>query len=162
MQLFVAGLSYREIARAVGLRSPQSVCNIVERGLADGGPRREPLADDALAMFIERSEAVLRAHWRRAMEGDVRATEAVRRIWICRPGCMGCTAARPAAAGAAVMRPAPTLSGTRTAWTRWSGGAGIGRRRLRLRCRRAPAPPTRYPGAAAAERTGKRRSGLGA
>ena len=80
MQLFVAGLSYREIARAVGLRSPQSVCNIVERGLADGGPRREPLADDALAMFIERSEAVLRAHWRRAMEGDVRATEAVRRI----------------------------------------------------------------------------------
>ena len=51
MQLFVAGLSYREIARAVGLRSPQSVCNIVERGLADGGPRREPLADDALAMF---------------------------------------------------------------------------------------------------------------
>ena len=35
VQLFLAGASYRSIAGAVGLRSPQSVGNIVQREFAD-------------------------------------------------------------------------------------------------------------------------------
>lgn len=40
IRLFVAGHSYRVIAGLVGLRSPQSVANVVERELAAAARRR--------------------------------------------------------------------------------------------------------------------------
>jgi hypothetical protein len=40
IRLFVAGNSYRAIAETVGLRSPQSVANIIDRELVAAARRR--------------------------------------------------------------------------------------------------------------------------
>ncbi|CAN5758417.1 hypothetical protein BH09ACT7_BH09ACT7_18360 [soil metagenome] len=80
LQLFMAGVPYRRIAEVVGLRSPQAVANVIDRELDAGGPRREVLSGDALAMFTERSEALLRSRWTRAMGGDAKAGDAALRI----------------------------------------------------------------------------------
>lgn len=81
MKLVLAGWSYRDAGAAVGLRSPASVHAIVKRELGDDGDaRRELLTDQAGAMFIERTEAVLRANWAAALAGDHKATLAVMRV----------------------------------------------------------------------------------
>lgn len=61
LRLFLAGASYRQIARRVGLRSPQSVGNIVRRELRSGAGLGTPVTDLGRAVFVERSEALLAA-----------------------------------------------------------------------------------------------------
>jgi hypothetical protein len=80
--LFLAGLSYRDIAAVVGLRSPTSVGNIVQQefGSPDSAARRGLLTDAAFAMWQERSERLLRAHWGRALDGNHRSAELCRKL----------------------------------------------------------------------------------
>lgn len=80
VQLFLGGASYRSIAGAVGLRSPQSVGNIVARAFAGSSQRRELLTDEAFAVWQERTEALLNAHWDRALGGDQRSAEVCRKV----------------------------------------------------------------------------------
>ena len=80
VQLFLGGTSYRSIAGAVGLRSPQSVGNIVRRALGSSSQRRELLTDEAFAVWQERSERLLRAHWGPALDGNYRSAELCRKI----------------------------------------------------------------------------------
>jgi hypothetical protein len=75
LRLFLAGVSYRQIARRVGLRSPQSVANIVRRELRSGAGPGTPITEMGRAVFIERSEALLAAVWPGAMAGDHQAGE---------------------------------------------------------------------------------------
>lgn len=76
--LVLAGASYREAGAAVGLRSPSTVHAIMSRALA-GDARRQVLASEAGAMFLERSEALIRANWGDAMSGDYQASVMVLR-----------------------------------------------------------------------------------
>jgi hypothetical protein len=67
--LFLAGLSYRNIAAVVGLRSPTSVGNIVQRqfGAPDSAARRGLLTYEAFAVFQKGSGCFARiggARWR--------------------------------------------------------------------------------------------------
>jgi hypothetical protein len=58
LRLYVAGHTCREIARAVGLRSPQSVGIVVRRVGGCG-----VLTEFGRVVFVQRSEALLLAHW---------------------------------------------------------------------------------------------------
>jgi hypothetical protein len=80
LQLFLGGASHRTIARAVGLRSHRSVGNIVQAALGSTTDRRELLTDEAFAVWQERSERLLRAHWGPALEGNHRSAELCRKI----------------------------------------------------------------------------------
>lgn len=83
IELLLAGLTYREIAGATGFRSVSGVHRIVQRELAEGATRRDVLTDDARALFIERSEGLLRAHWDRATRAenpDHRSAELCRKV----------------------------------------------------------------------------------
>jgi hypothetical protein len=62
LQLFCRGVAYRRIARAAGLRSPQSVWEVVRRELGHARASREPVAEVGRALFVERQEALLAAH----------------------------------------------------------------------------------------------------
>ncbi|MEN4448100.1 hypothetical protein [Mycobacterium sp. SM3041] len=76
LALFAAGLSLRQIADRVGLASPQSVSNIVRRE----SPRHRTLIGAAGAIFIERTEALLRANMPAALRGDYKAALIVDRV----------------------------------------------------------------------------------
>lgn len=80
--LFLAGGSYRSIARAVGLKSHHTVSAIVERSFAgpSSSQRRELLTDEAFALWQERTERLFRAHWAPALEGNVRSAEVCRKL----------------------------------------------------------------------------------
>ncbi|EHI13414.1 hypothetical protein [Mycolicibacterium thermoresistibile] len=78
VQLVLAGASYREAGAAVGLRSPSTIHAIMQRALA-GDARQDVLASEAGAMFVERSEALIRANWADAMAGDYQASVMVLR-----------------------------------------------------------------------------------
>lgn len=78
VQLVLAGASYRETAAAVGLRSSSTVHGIMQRALA-GDARRDVLSSQSGAMFLDRSEALIRANWPDAMEGDYQASVIVLR-----------------------------------------------------------------------------------
>jgi hypothetical protein len=78
--LWLSGASYRAVARAVGLRSPQSVHNIVQRVLAGSSQRRDLLTDEAFAVWQERTERLFQAHWARALDGNYRSSEVCRKI----------------------------------------------------------------------------------
>ena len=80
VRLFLAGLTYRDIGAVVGLRSPQSVGNIVQRELAASAARRGLLTDEAFAVWQERSERLFRAHWGRALDGNYRSAELCRKL----------------------------------------------------------------------------------
>jgi hypothetical protein len=80
LRLFLLGASYRAIARSVGLRSPQSVCNIVRRELRSDDRSFSPATKFGRAIFVERSEALLRAVWPAAMAGDHDAGEECLRL----------------------------------------------------------------------------------
>ena len=80
VRLFLSGATYRSIANAVGLRSPQSVCNIVHQAMAGSSQRRDLLTDEALAVWQERSERLLCAHWGAALQGNHRSAEVCRKI----------------------------------------------------------------------------------
>lgn len=74
LNLFIAGATYKQIGEhpdiALGI---SQVDRIVKRELARAAKRRDLLADQALTMWVERSEALLRANWAKAMGGDYRA-----------------------------------------------------------------------------------------
>jgi hypothetical protein len=83
LRLFLAGETYRQIGQSVGLRSVSGVHRIVQREMAEGAARREVLTDDALALWQERTEGLLRAHWERATRADSpdhRSAEMVRKL----------------------------------------------------------------------------------
>lgn len=80
LQLFVAGATYQQIARAVNLRSAGTVHGIVAKQLSDAAQRREFLTDEAFSMFQERTERLFRAHWGRALDGDHKSAEVCRKI----------------------------------------------------------------------------------
>lgn len=80
LQLFLGGASHRTIAKAVGLRSHRSVGNIVQAALGSTTDRRDPLTDEALAVWQERSERLFCAHWGRALEGNHRSAELCRKL----------------------------------------------------------------------------------
>jgi hypothetical protein len=70
LQLFLAGLTYREIGGATGFRSTSGVHRVVQRELAAGARRREVLSDEPFVLWQERTEALLHAHWDRATRAD--------------------------------------------------------------------------------------------
>lgn len=80
--LFLAGGSYRSIARAVGLKSHHTVAAIVERSFAgpSSSQRRELLTDEAFAVWQERTERLFRAHWIPALDGNHRSAEVCRKL----------------------------------------------------------------------------------
>jgi hypothetical protein len=80
MKLFYAGASYRQISEAVGLRSPQSIANVVQREMAAGGDQREFMADESRAVWVERWQQLWRANYPAAMAGDHRALAECRRL----------------------------------------------------------------------------------
>lgn len=80
LQLFLAGATYRSIGAAVGLRSTQSIHQIIQREMSSAARRRALLTDEALAVYQERVEALFRAHWGPALRGDHRSAEICRRL----------------------------------------------------------------------------------
>jgi len=54
--------------------------NIVARALDGSSARRELLTVEAFAVWQERSERLLRAHWGRALDGDHRSAELCRKL----------------------------------------------------------------------------------
>lgn len=75
LRMFLAGASYRQIARRVGLRSQQSVGNVITRELRLRRGISGVMTETGRALFIERSEALLAAAWPGAMGGDPEAGE---------------------------------------------------------------------------------------
>jgi hypothetical protein len=80
IKLLLAGASYRDICAVVGLRSPQSVANIVQRELSGSAQRRDLLTDEAFAVWQERTERLFQAHWARALDGSYRSSDLCRKI----------------------------------------------------------------------------------
>jgi len=109
VKLFLAAASYRDIAAVVGLRSPQSVGNIVARELSGSAPRRDLLTDEAFAVGQERSERLFEAHWARALEGNYRSAEVCRKILGHQATVygVGCDGALPAGTRADAVEPEP-------------------------------------------------------
>jgi hypothetical protein len=105
LQLFLAGLTYREIGAATGFRSTSGVHRVVQRELAAGAARREVLSDEPFVLWQERTEALLAAHWDRATRADgpdYRSAELCRKL-------LG-QQARVYGLGADVPLPAPTAT----------------------------------------------------
>lgn len=79
VRLVLAGLTYAEVAQQVGLRSPASVSNIIDREL--GAEQRRALGSGhAAALLLERSEALWSAHYPRALQGDHRSAVVCLRV----------------------------------------------------------------------------------
>lgn len=80
MELFLDGLTYREIGEATGLRSVSGVHRIVQREMKGSAARRGLLTDEAFAIWQERTEALFNAHWDAALDGDHRSAEICRKL----------------------------------------------------------------------------------
>ncbi|EIU63236.1 hypothetical protein [Mycobacteroides abscessus] len=79
MRLFVAGWSYREIARHPNVDlAHQTVAQIVHAELQKSG--RTAFTEQVGTIYLERLETLLRASWPQAINGDLRAIEVVRRV----------------------------------------------------------------------------------
>jgi hypothetical protein len=78
LRMFLAGVTYRDIGRKVGL-SLGGVHKVVKRELRQSADRREDV-DGAVEAYLSRMEALLSASWRKALGGDVRATNECRRL----------------------------------------------------------------------------------
>lgn len=74
LDLFLAGANYRQIAAAVGLKSHSSVHRIIEREIENSNLRLKLLTDQRVAVFIERTETLFRAHWTAALRGDYKSS----------------------------------------------------------------------------------------
>lgn len=81
MQFFFAGWSEREIARhhSVGLTGGR-VHQIIDEEMKKLAGRHDLLSDQALPMYIERLETLLKATWPKAVSGDLKAVEVARRL----------------------------------------------------------------------------------
>lgn len=114
--LYLAGMTYRDIASVVNV-SASRVHQIVERELDAGADRRELLTTKAADMLIERTEALLRANWAKAMRGDYRAGLLVDRMLARQSRLFGLDRA-----GGAVPEPTvPDGEDELTAWRRRRG-----------------------------------------
>jgi DNA-binding CsgD family transcriptional regulator len=94
LQLFIAGVPYRQIGERHNI-THTAVEKIVQREMAKAAKRRDYLADQALAMHVERSEALFRAHFGNALNGDVKAAEFCRRLLAQQTRLYGLDAATP-------------------------------------------------------------------
>lgn len=109
-------MTYRDIASVVNV-SASRVHQIVERELDAGADRRELLTTKAADMLIERTEALLRANWAKAMRGDYRAGLLVDRMLARQSRLFGLDRA-----GGAVPEPTvPDGEDELTAWRRRRG-----------------------------------------
>jgi hypothetical protein len=79
LRLFIAGATYRQIARALNC-GLATVSRAVAAQLAAGQTRRELLSEEALAVHTERTERLFQAHWQKALGGDHRSAEICRKI----------------------------------------------------------------------------------
>ncbi|QBP29665.1 RNaseE [Mycobacterium phage Typha] len=79
LRLHIAGATYRQIAEACDI-SVGMADKIVKRELAKAAARRDLLGDQALAMFLERSESLFKANYPKAMKGDYKAAVICDRI----------------------------------------------------------------------------------
>ncbi|MBL3752201.1 hypothetical protein [Mycobacteroides abscessus] len=79
LRLFLAGVPYREIGAHPGVNlSHATVGQIIHKELQKGG--RSAIYEQANIVWLERMESMLRVVYPRALQGDLRAVEAVRRI----------------------------------------------------------------------------------
>ena len=79
LQLWLAGHSYRAIGDALGI-SHANVDKVVRREMGKAAKRRDTLADEALGVFVERSEALFAAHFPHALKADYRSSVICDRI----------------------------------------------------------------------------------
>lgn len=73
MALFIGGATYRDIGERLGM-SHTNVDKVVRREMAKAAKRRDALADQALGVFIERTEALFKAHYPNALRGDYKSS----------------------------------------------------------------------------------------
>lgn len=81
MQMFLSGWTYKDIARhsAINLTTMR-VHQVVTKALKESSSRQALLQDQALAVYVERMEALVKATWPQAMQGDLKAVETSRRL----------------------------------------------------------------------------------
>jgi hypothetical protein len=77
--LFIAGNSEREIGRAVDLTG-QRVHQILRNELKNEGRHRQLVADEALALYSQRLDFLLKATWPKVVQQDLKAIETARRV----------------------------------------------------------------------------------
>lgn len=81
MQMFLSGWSYKDIGRHSHVNLTYArVHAIVTKALNDSASRQALLQDKALAIYVERMEALMKATWPQAMQGDLKAVEMSRRL----------------------------------------------------------------------------------
>lgn len=81
MQMFLSGWSYKDIGRHSHVNLTYArVHTIVKKALEDAANRQTLLQDKALAIYVERMEALMKATWPQAMQGDLKAVEMSRRL----------------------------------------------------------------------------------
>lgn len=80
-QMFLAGVSYREIGKNPRVRlSCRGVELAVRRQMSGTAQRRNLLTDEAMAVHTERLESLFAAAYAKAVTGNVRAGEQCRRL----------------------------------------------------------------------------------
>lgn len=77
--LFLAGHSEREIGRAVDLTG-QRVHQILRNELKNDARHRQLVTDEALALYSQRLDFLLRATWPKVVQQDLKAIETARRV----------------------------------------------------------------------------------
>lgn len=81
MKFFLAGVSEREIGEHHSVGLDQSMVHrIIKQSIQDAADHRELLSDQALAIYVDRLEALLRAAWPKALTGDAKGIEVARRL----------------------------------------------------------------------------------
>lgn len=78
--LFVAGLSERQIGKAVNLTGPR-VHQILKEELKKEAASQQLVTDQALSLYVQRLDTLLASVWQKATRGgDLKAVEIARRI----------------------------------------------------------------------------------
>lgn len=77
--LFLAGHSEREIGKAVNLTG-QRVHQIIRNELKNDARHRQLVTDEALALYSQRLDFLLRATWPKVVQQDLKAIETARRV----------------------------------------------------------------------------------
>jgi hypothetical protein len=81
LRLFLSGHSYREIGKHPKVNlSAKGVGNVIHQQLAQARPNDTTLSELACQVHIERLEALLRAAWPQAIQGDLKAIMTVSRV----------------------------------------------------------------------------------
>lgn len=76
---FLAGHSEREIGRAVGLTGTR-VHQILKAELKEAARHRQLLTDEALAVYQDRLEMLVKSTWPGVLRGELKAIEEARRL----------------------------------------------------------------------------------